>query len=579
MESLEKILSDFNVRTDNTELIDYMSRTNLFDTIGKSRNEMTHSRILKYLLSSKELCLDSETPMLHLLDAIVSRDMIQNKLDADLKQNILTRSLSINEIKECEVEFTLGEYVSNHSAYCTGFASTSIEKTSAKEKDRLDLYINMSISGCKRKCLELFIENKVYSEESDLQTKRYYDVCQCKPGKGNNKHSYKLFVYLTPVPSAVLLDDSVKTGRPECDNYIGINYQDILDFVISPLLANTNLPERVSFILKEYVNCLELPALPDTETKNAPKGFSIMATSAYEKRLVDAFMENESNRILLNASVALFKKNGKLYQVGDKRYLSSDDAIVLATKAYVKQHSKWESVKEFSDIIGNQGGTMPFLIYRMDGDETVLRYLPNDCYSIDNEPFMSYKDAFIKILPIYLDNGGQLSDFNGVYDNRGGGRLFCDTRINDFEPCINSSGDTICYVNPSCENKKEKINEILKCKPNINICQITSDVFDQLAYSNKWHEKYPQVPSVKYRKLEDTGFYYRKWGADINKFINKPELGVKDCNQEKEYKLLRSFYNTHKSMIISIKKILLDEITDVDQRANEEKILRKMFDQ
>lgn len=570
----------FNSRVENSQLIDYLSQTNLFETIGKSRNEMTHSKMLRFLLSSREISSNSFSPLKHLLDAIVNRDSQQSGiLDDGLRQSILTDSICINFIEECEVEYTLGNYVKSHSSNCNGFKDNEEKALSDKDKDRLDLYIRANIGGCKRKSLELFIENKVYSKEGDKQTERYYEVCKPQPGKGNGKESSKIFVYLTPISSKKLacfdqLDQKEKAGS---GNYIQINYQDILDYIITPILYDSSLSERLRLIIKEYVNCLELPALPDAEIASAPKGFSIMATSKEEQNLVNKFMDVDINRTLINASVAV-SDSEKLYQVNETRYLTADDAILLAVGRYIDSHGKWDSIRMFSDVIGKQGGDYPFLIYSCSKTGEGIKYLPYNYYVWDGEIFASVSDAFIALLPRYIEEGHSLSDFDNVYTGRGGGHLIESKPVGNFTECC-LHDNTKCYVNNSCGAYSARINSVLSSKgfPCIKILNAVD--YDRFTMQNQWCQKYPVVPISKYKRLGSTNFYYRRWGADIKKFISKTELRISEITDTKEYNLLKAFCENHKSLIISIKKILLDDIEDEELRNQEDKKLNNLMKQ
>ena len=46
----EELLTSFNNNPHNSEVTDYISRSNFFDLIGKERNEMVHSRIIAEIL-------------------------------------------------------------------------------------------------------------------------------------------------------------------------------------------------------------------------------------------------------------------------------------------------------------------------------------------------------------------------------------------------------------------------------------------------------------------------------------------------------------------------------------------------
>ena len=581
MNKLESLLAEFNSRIGNTALVEYLNRTNIYETIGKARNEMVHTKMLQWLLTSGDLVTSAdETPIMHFLDAVVSRDMMQSYLlDDALRQAILTRSLKINKLVSREIEYPLGTYVQKHASNCCGFNNSNQESISAKEKDRLDLYLEFEITGARRSRLEIFLENKVYSVEHDNQTERYYNVCKRPDGKGKGKESYKIFVFLTPLSSSLLEDYAALSkgeNRAMCDRYIQINYQDILDSVITPLLSDTRINDRNHFCLEEYVNCLELPALPDEDMPSAPKGFSIMATSAKVKRLVDEFMSCEANRYLLN-SAATASHTNKLYQVNGEQFLTENDAVALSLECFVGTKKKLDCINYLSDVIGNQGGQYPFLVYACKIDNDGIIYLPGSYFIHNGKPYCNVLAALKEIIPTYLQNTGNIEDFDCVYDGRGGGKLISTAPEKNYEECLLMDGGK-CYINNSCGWHVEQINKVLVSKGLDGINAITPECYDDLVVESKYFPGYCRVPVEKYKRLGATNFYYRRWGAKINKLVEKKDLGIKEITETHNRDLLIDFCKNHKSLIIPVKKILIDEISDSDERKHEEQLLDILFE-
>ena len=105
---LEDLLESFNSNPNNAKVIDYVSRSNLFDIIGKSRHEMVHSRMIAELLAGKFFRISNKMTLIHFLDIVVHRAKQQNKNDEvlgeDLKQAILTRSLQIDSVDQCRTD-------------------------------------------------------------------------------------------------------------------------------------------------------------------------------------------------------------------------------------------------------------------------------------------------------------------------------------------------------------------------------------------------------------------------------------------------------------------------------------------
>lgn len=162
--SAEDLLTMFNRNiSKNTELLDYIGKKNIFEVIGKTRNEGVHSRFIAELLSGDFFKGQSrESTLFHFLDLLLYRSAKENKtseINEHLKKQILTRSLLIeNATSVCEL--SVKEYQKLYNVNNT---------ISTDKNDRIDIYIRYKlvtpIAG--RNTLEIFIENKVNSSESD----------------------------------------------------------------------------------------------------------------------------------------------------------------------------------------------------------------------------------------------------------------------------------------------------------------------------------------------------------------------------------------------------------------------------
>ena len=156
--SAEDLLTMFNRNNlKNAELLDYIGKKNLFEIIGKTRNEGVHSRFIAEMLSGDFFNGQSrESTLFHFLDLLLYRSAKENKtseINDHLKKKILTRSVLI-ENAESVCELYVKEYQKMYSINNT----TIIDKD-----DRIDIYLRYKlitpIAG--RNTLEVFIENKV----------------------------------------------------------------------------------------------------------------------------------------------------------------------------------------------------------------------------------------------------------------------------------------------------------------------------------------------------------------------------------------------------------------------------------
>jgi hypothetical protein len=122
----------------------------------------------------------------------------------------------------------------------------------------------------------------VYSSEHKHQTQRYYDFIVEK------YHNYSnLFVYLTPVSNLEL--ENIDVPQCECKDYNQINYQLILDKVLTPLLLE-QLDGTTKYFIEDYIMALTIPVNKNT--------YKYMAISAKESELLTLFWEQNQDLIL-----------------------------------------------------------------------------------------------------------------------------------------------------------------------------------------------------------------------------------------------------------------------------------------
>jgi len=108
-----------------------------------------------------------------------------------------------------------------------------------------------------------------------------------------------LYVYLTPAPTVELIE----LLEPECNckDFIQINYQYLVDYLLEPALEQ-NISPKTKFIISEYLQSLSQPAL-DLETTEFNEGL-IMALRAEEKDLLTNFW-NKNQKLIRSALYAI----------------------------------------------------------------------------------------------------------------------------------------------------------------------------------------------------------------------------------------------------------------------------------
>lgn len=555
---LVNMLAAFNGKMqENAQVLEYISRPNIFDTIGKARNEMSHSKMIAHLLSAYHIVGYRESPIIHLLDIIIKRGIQQGKdFPEELKNAVLTRDIPELQLEECKTEVPLANLKPSYSG-----------------KDRIDIHLRYKLkdtiikSG--RSEIELIIENKVQSQEHDSQTSTYYNTL--KAGKGNNR--YQFFIYLTPISTRDLDDFCNLKEKPACDNFICINYQDILDGIIEPLLAENVLSERERIILNDYVSCLELPALPDTNKDGVQDKFdmSIMATSAHERRLVNNFLSEENNRQLIQLAISSVCGMPS-YAYKNKRGLTFNEALPLALNDYVEGKTELCVLTNTCDVFQKKG--TPFIVWSPNGKQ----YVPSDLYVTGGTVYPNLCMAVAHSIMSYAQSQGKapadvVAGFDSVYGKQGNGKpLLSNVPKDGYE-----AFDYEFYVRTDVgEDRISSISEIT----NISIRRVNEEEFHNLLMSDNSNLKdFLQVinPDL-YSRIPETNFYYRH---DTEDRINK----INDCLSEKIVKidfsqsdktLLKKFYDNHLGLILSVHKIKTDNESDASRYKSKQKTLKNL---
>ena len=599
--SAEDLLTMFNRNNSkNAELLDYIGKKNLFEIIGKTRNEGVHSRFIAELLSGEFFNGQSrESTLFHFLDLLLYRSAIENKtteINEHLKKKILTRSVLIEKVKPvCEL------YVKDYQKMYGVNNTNSIESD-----DRIDIYLRYNlikpIAG--RDTLEIFIENKVNSSEFDSQTLRYFEACD----NGGHKRPFQLFVFLTPQPIRDMENyyGFDKKYKPTCPHYIHICYQDIMSYIIEPLMNDESLDEDKKVMLKEYVSCLELPAMPDAESQVHDNEFSIMAISSKERKLVGSFMEDAINRRVIDKSIEA-KLGRPLYTVTSMGELfHATEAMKEAIKYLASDNKPLELLKKVKDcaIVGPQNGATPYLVYSPDAwrtpDKTFCKYLPfDDLYVYSGKVFVSLKPAVTIAIEDYKNNHNKsneelVRDFSAVFSGKGGGIPLVSEKKQNGNDETDIKGIFIRKNIPV--ERLQKINDVLG--EQFSVKPIDNESYNALMCCNVplYHGKPVEngLPNEleklvvvfngywNYEQVGDTPFFFRKDIVD-DRILNINKIKVFDdhdlIEKSKDTSLLLDFFKIRRNLILSVYKVMLE--AESDKRVYEEKIsvYRKLLKQ
>lgn len=284
----------FNGDKDIIALREKFNKPSFFEIISKERSETTYSSFLKWLFHENIADKDTCNPIALLLDVLVRRseeqktyvDTILN--DNDVKRNFATRNVNILSVKaetEKSVSTIAQEILANNGktngtvSYVGELKGDELTKIATKSRDRIDLFIDCDIEcdSLPAKRLQIIIENKIDSTEGGKkqdnvtgvktydeasQTKRYYLGTKFRTyvAGGNppidGKDVLQLYVYLTPL--------TPEKGACSDSHFIQISYQDIVDSILTPMLASSSLSSRSRFFITEFHNQLVFPSLEGT---------------------------------------------------------------------------------------------------------------------------------------------------------------------------------------------------------------------------------------------------------------------------------------------------------------------------
>ena len=164
---------------------------------------------------------------------------------------------------------------------------------------RLDIYIETFVKTSNSKFpLRIVIENKVQTKEHSDQTSSYAAFFESLP----DSETKTLYVYLTAI-SGIELSELKEREEVECSSkeFIQINYQYLVDYLIEPVLSR-ELPEKIKFLIKDYLQSLSQPALSDDS--DSLKQDLVMAIGNEERELLSKFWE-QNQKLILSAIYAI----------------------------------------------------------------------------------------------------------------------------------------------------------------------------------------------------------------------------------------------------------------------------------
>lgn len=340
-----KMIIDFNSDKDIIALREKYKEPTFFEIISKQRSETTYSSFLKWMFQSSSTDLSTVSPILLLLDVLVAKSN-DNQIANEIKTHIITRNFKINSI-EVEAEKSVSSVaaalgINNNNSLHDWKEEDDIQKIIAKCQDRIDIFINCEIvfndKDNQSRQLQITIENKIDSGEGKgkstertsvseydnaSQTQRYYYATALN----NSEDVVQLYVYLAPA------------GAAECkldDVYIQIDYQDIVDGIILPMLASSTLSVRQRFFLEELKMELTFPSLEENRARNS------IANSQESKNLFEKIWESYK-KLILDAAVCAIESD--IWFWDNKYYANRPTNLELLEKCReideINTNKKW----------------------------------------------------------------------------------------------------------------------------------------------------------------------------------------------------------------------------------------------
>ena len=318
MTNVENLILQFNKDPENRYLQNYYCRKSMMEINGVTRNELSHSAFLAWLLKGDNLNVQqSDTPLMWLLQVLVLRESTRKSTEtvipAHIKAQILTRSLQVI-IDEVSTEKPVAEVSGDY--FAQKFAGQQ------PTDDKLDIYIRCKyLDSDAVKTMEIFIENKVLSPEegpkSTVKLQGYDDKCQTERyylATAHSKSDLKLHVYLKP-------DHLDENSDATCtsNEYIQISYQDLLDYILAPLAQNEDLSESARFMINEYIDSLSVPTLDTKATKRI-----VLATTQKEANDIHNFVSRNDVLLYLVLSALVKRCNSGVAS------LSNDEKLLVA---------------------------------------------------------------------------------------------------------------------------------------------------------------------------------------------------------------------------------------------------------
>ena len=258
------------------QLTAFYKQTTLFNVIGTERSENRHSAFLRWLLSPDSSHGLGTAPLKLFLRLIATLESGKQTFGDALCRKILAGNYELELLEPVDIEKNVGKLtVQDNGNY---------EKSS---KDRIDIWTVVCLTyeedGEEMKwAVPIVVENKIYSKEGKDQTKRYYAAMI------NYIEAKEKETELNYCPIGVLLSPENKAAK--CGQFASISYQQLLDYVLTPV-SYMPMPAAESSFVKTYICNLGCPS--DASNHD----YTPLAISQEEKQLIGEVQQLAGNLI------------------------------------------------------------------------------------------------------------------------------------------------------------------------------------------------------------------------------------------------------------------------------------------
>ena len=344
------------------ELKAYYGKTTLFNVLKIERNENRHSAFLAWLLDENGSHGLGEEPLKRFMRLLA-------KMDDRYNEPFLVGNYQVENV----------EVVTEKPAKVEG----------QKKTGRIDIFVSFDYKMLNVKVEEketlhrahVIVENKVYTDEHDDQTKLYLDWARQKYKEKDNQTI--IGVFLAPQEP-----DNCSGDEKDGFKYVKITYQDILQDLIEPLLKMEMSSEARIFITDYIINLGQPVQDKEVDEKDNNQDTILAISNANKGKFVQLY---EKNKELLDVALYAncYERNSKQLQIVFQDYEkfngyskdvlsmlktfwdSNSDLLRMILNTALKDGEERDDVKSAVNILlrlneSNRDNTK-YLVYAQDG--------------------------------------------------------------------------------------------------------------------------------------------------------------------------------------------------------------------